>query len=110
MSDRRRYPRLQANVLWRPAGIGLFHEGLNTRNLSLGGARIFSDETLKLGHRLELDIVLPGGGFFRCWAEVMWTTSLEPGGEAKYDVGIRFTDLAERDIQRLAAVLDSKLL
>jgi hypothetical protein len=105
MSDRRRYPRLQAPVFCRPAGLGLFHERLNTRNLSLGGARIFSDEYFKPGHRLELDVELPSGEFLRCWAEVMWVTSREPDGEATYDVGLRFTDLAEPDIQRLAAVL-----
>jgi hypothetical protein len=108
MSDRRRYPRLQAAVFCRPAGVGLFHEKPNTRNLSLGGARIFSDEEFKTGHRLELDVVLPSGEFLRCWAEVMWVTSREPDGDAKYDVGLRFTDLAETDIQRLAAVLDSE--
>jgi hypothetical protein len=109
MSDRRRYPRLQAPVFCRPAGVGLFHEKLNTRNLSLGGARIFSDEEFKPGHRLELDVVLPSGDFLRCWAEVMWVTSREPDDEARYDVGLRFTDLAEADIQRLAAILDSEL-
>ena len=108
MSDRRRYPRLQAPVFCRPAGVGLFHEKLNTRNLSLGGARIFSDEEFKPGHRLELDVVLTSGEFLRCWAEVMWVTRRKPDDEAKYDVGLRFTDLAERDIQRLAAVLGSE--
>jgi PilZ domain len=108
MSDRRRYPRLQAPVFCRPAGLGLFHERLNVRNLSLGGARIFSDESFKPGHRLELDVVLPSGEYLRCWAQVMWVMSREPDGEAMYDVGLRFTDLAERDIQRLAAVLDSE--
>jgi hypothetical protein len=108
MSDRRRFPRLQAPVFCRPAGVGLFHETLNTRNLSLGGARIFSDEVFNPGHRLELDIVLPSGEFLRCWAEVMWVTSREPEGDARYDVGLRFTDLAEADIQRLATVLESE--
>jgi hypothetical protein len=38
----------------------------------------------------------------------MWVTIREPDGEARYDVGLRFTDLAEPDIRRLAAVLDSE--
>jgi hypothetical protein len=38
----------------------------------------------------------------------MWVASREPDGEARYDVGLRFTDLAEPDIQRLAAVIDSE--
>jgi c-di-GMP-binding flagellar brake protein YcgR len=107
MADRRRYPRLQAHVFCRPAGLDLFHARLNTRNLSLGGASILSDEDFKPGHRLELEVVLPSGEFLRCWAEVVWVASREADGEARYDVGLRFTDLAESDIQRLAAVLDS---
>jgi len=108
MADRRRYPRLQAPVFCRPAGLDPFHQRLNTRNLSLGGARVLSDEEFKLGHRLELDVVLPSGEFLRCWAEVVWVTSLQTEDEAGYEVGLRFTDLAEQDIQRLAAVLDSR--
>jgi hypothetical protein len=69
---------------------------------------VFSDEKFKPGHRLELGVVLPSGELLRCWAEVMWVTRREPGVEAKYDLGLRFTDLAELDIQRLAAVLDSE--
>jgi hypothetical protein len=108
MSDRRRFPRLQAPVICRPAGLGLFHETLNTRNLSLGGASVFSDEEFKPGYRLELDVLLPSGDSLRCWAEVVWVIGHEPAGEAKYDVGLRFTDLAEPDIRRLAAVLHSE--
>src|ERR1700674_4806617 len=108
MSDRRRYPRLQAPVFCRPAGVGLFHEKLNTRNLSLGGARIFSDEEFKPGHRLELDVVFPIGEFLRFWAEAMRVSSCGRGDEARYYAGLRFTDLAEPDIKRLAAVLDSE--
>ena len=95
-------------MVCRPAGVDLFHERLNTRNISLGGAWILSDENFKPGHRLELDVILPSGEVLRCWAEVVWVTSREPDGEARYDVGLRFTDLAEPDIQRLAAVLDSE--
>jgi hypothetical protein len=31
--------------------------------------------------------------------------SREPDAEARYDVGLRFTDLAEQDVQRLTAIL-----
>lgn len=105
LSDRRRYPRIDADVLCRPAGIGLFHHRRNTQDISLGGARVFSDEDLQVGSRLDLDVVLPDGSFVRGWAEVVWRIELGSGAPARYDVGLKFTDMDTSDVQRLASVL-----
>ena len=105
MSDRRRYPRVQANVICRPAGSTLFHHRHNTQNISLGGMRVYSDEDFPVGSRLDLDVLMPDKTFVRIWATVVWRTDLGAGGLARYDVGLRFTDLSPADIQRLAAVL-----
>jgi hypothetical protein len=65
--------------------------------------RVFSD----LGSRLDLDVVLlPDGSWIRCWAEVVWTLELNGGAQAKFDLGLKFTDMAPSDIQRLAAELE----
>ena len=105
MSDRRRYPRVQADVICRPAGLDIVHHKRNTKDISLGGARVFSDEHYRLGTRLDLDVMLPDGALVRCWAEVVWLVALDGGSPAKFDVGLKFTDMAPADIQRLAAVL-----
>ena len=105
LSDRRRYPRVQADVICRPAGADLFHHRRNTRDLSLGGMRVYSDEEFAPGARLDLEVLLADGEPLRCWADVVWVTRLPDGAQATYDVGLRFTDMAEADIQRLAAVL-----
>jgi c-di-GMP-binding flagellar brake protein YcgR len=105
LSDRRRYPRVNAEVLCRPAGSALFHHKRNTQDISLGGMRVFSDEDFPVGHRLDLDILLPDGSSVRCWAEVVWRVELGTAAGAKYDIGLKFTDLAPADIQRLAVVL-----
>ena len=105
MSDRRRYPRVQADVLCRAAGTNLFHHRRNTQDISLGGMRVFSDERFAVGKRLDLDVLLPQGGSVRCWAEVVWLVELDAGAPAKFDVGLKFTDMAPSDVQRLAAVL-----
>lgn len=105
MSDRRRYPRLQADVLSRPAGASLFHHRRNTQDVSLGGMRIFSDDAYPVGSRLDLEVLLPEGVMVRCWAEVVWTVELTAGVPARFDVGLRFTDMAPTDIQLLAAAL-----
>ena len=105
MSDRRRYPRVQADVVYRPAGAALLHHKRNTRDISLGGMRVFSDERFEVGGRLDLDVLLPDGSSVRCWAEVVWLVELGAGAPANFDVGLMFTDMAQDDVQRLAAVL-----
>ncbi|HEY1419862.1 MAG TPA: PilZ domain-containing protein [Candidatus Dormibacteraeota bacterium] len=105
MSDRRRYPRVNAEVFCRPAGLGLFHQRRNTQDISLGGMRVYSDEAYPVGRRLDLDVSLPDGSMVRCWAEVVWQVELDGAAGARFDIGLKFTDLAPEDVQRLAAVL-----
>jgi hypothetical protein len=105
MADRRRYPRVQADLICRPAGLALFHHARHTKDVSLGGCRVFTDEELAVGTRLDLDVLLSEGSSVRCWAEVVWRVRLENGAPARFDVGLKFLDLAPDDIQRLATVL-----
>ena len=105
MSERRQYPRVQADVLCRPAGSTLFHHKRNTTDISLGGMRVFADEPFKVGHRLEMEVVLTGHETVRCWADVVWVHELDGGARARFDVGLRFTDMAPADVERLASVL-----
>lgn len=107
VSDRRRYPRVNADVFCRPAGVGWMHQRRNTQDISLGGMRVFSDEGFRVGSRLDLDVVLPDDSVVHCWADVVWLVELRPGAQAKFDVGLKFTDMAALDIQRLASVLSS---
>jgi hypothetical protein len=103
--DRRRFPRVQAEVLCRPAGASVFHHKRNAQDISLGGARVFSDEEFSPGAKLDLDVLLPDGTTVRCWGEVVWLTDLGPAAQARFDVGLKFTDMAPDDIQRLSTVL-----
>lgn len=90
-------------MLYRPAGLAFLHHRYNTRDISLGGMRVLSDEALAVGSRLELDVLLPDESIVRCWATVVWVDELDAG--ARFEIGLRFTDMAEPDIQRLASVL-----
>lgn len=66
---------------------------------------VVSDEEFDVGNRLDLDVLLPEGTPVRCWADVVWVLELEEGNGARYEVGLKFTDVAPTDIQRLARVL-----
>src|SRR5438445_9998097 len=105
LSDRRRYPRIQANVLCKPAGSSLLHHHRNTQDISLGGVRVFSDENFSVGSRLDLEVMIPVGGPVRCWAQVVWIVDLGAKGPARFDIGLKFTDMAPADIQALAAAM-----
>ena len=105
MSERRRYPRVEAEILYRPAGLEIFHHRRNTKDVSLDGMRVYSDRPFSPGTRLDLEVFLPDGGVVRCWAEVVWVTRLDDDSPAGFDVGMRFTDMNSADVQRLASVL-----
>ena len=104
-ADRRRYPRVLADILWRPAGLGLFHAQRNLSNLSLGGMRAFSDDPLQVGQRLECDVLPLGDSPIRVWGEVVWCLPSGNGSDAAYEAGVMFTDMEAADIQRLAALM-----
>lgn len=94
-----------ADVLCRPAGLALFHHRRNTRDISLGGMRILADENYFVDTRLDVDVVLPAGEPVRCWVQVVWIRELGPSSPARFELGLKFTDIAPSDIQRLASVL-----
>jgi hypothetical protein len=103
--DRRRFKRLQAPVYCRPVGLKIF-ERKPTVDISLGGARIYSDDEMKRGKRLEVELFLPDGSSVTCRVEVAWVQALPVGAPAKFDVGLKFTDIAESDRERLSSVLE----
>jgi c-di-GMP-binding flagellar brake protein YcgR len=74
-------------------------------DLSLGGARIYSDERLDVGERLELDFFLPDGSTVKARAKVSWIKEMPEGKEALYDVGMEFMELSEAATEKLKTVL-----
>jgi PilZ domain len=107
VQDRREFPRLKAPVLCRPAGllVRLLHPR-ETIDISLGGVRIFSDDPVKVGALLSLDLFLPDQSTVVCKGKVVWVEELPPGAPALYDVGLRFTELTDTDKGRLSQVLE----
>ena len=82
-----------------------FHHSRQPKDVSLGGMRVYSDERLDVGRSLDVDVMLPHGDPVRLWATVVWVVELGQDGPARYDVGLKFSDMAEGDFQRLAGVL-----
>jgi c-di-GMP-binding flagellar brake protein YcgR len=104
-ANRRRYPRVAAPVFYRPAGPEFLHHRRATQDVGLGGMRVYSDEHISVGTRLEIELLLDENTSARCWVRSVWIESLPRGSGAAYDVGLEFIDIAEEDRKLLAAVL-----
>ncbi len=74
-------------------------------NLSLMGVRIYSDEMINVGERLELEFFLPDGKTEEAIGRVVWIKEMPEGAEAMYDVGVEFIGLSEDAVKKLKTVL-----
>src|SRR5688500_13550802 len=104
--ERRQFRRIQAPVYCRPVGFRLFAGRQKAVDISLGGVRIFSDDDVKKGTRLELELFLPDTSSVVCKVEVVWVDPLPEGAPAKFDVGLKFLEIAGGDKDKLSLVLD----
>lgn len=67
-------------------------------NLSRGGAFIRTDDPLAPGHRVLVEITMPGGGIVETLGRVAWSKSvLGPGGRVENGVGVEFVDAGAAD-------------
>ena len=102
-SEKRRYPRVIAPVFFRAPK----HSSPKRRvsDLSLGGVRIYSDEQLDVGERLELEFFLPDGQTIKAMAKVAWIKDMPEEADALYDVGMEFVEMSESATEKLKKVL-----
>jgi c-di-GMP-binding flagellar brake protein YcgR len=107
-AERRKHPRVQAPVLFRPAGAGSIYERRQPEDVSLGGLRVQTPERLEPGNRLDVELLLPDQWLVICPAEVVWVkgsqeTPSPPRSE--YVVGMKFVEMTPADRSHLVAVL-----
>jgi len=103
MRERRKYPRLDANV-----GVGYKHTKeeaplttTQSHNISAGGICLSSLDKFEVGDTLKLAFSLPGqGGEIGVLGKVKWVKELTVGDIDKskaYDLGIEFVNIQEGD-------------
>lgn len=103
--ERRRFPRLNAPVYFRPA-----HRRLPRRqvvDVGLGGMRVYSDEIIAVGSRLEVELFLPDASSVTCLTEVVWVRPLPADAPARFDIGLSFLDIPGDARDQLEQLLDS---
>jgi uncharacterized protein (TIGR02266 family) len=70
-------------------------------NLSCGGAFIRTDDPLSPGHRVLVEIHVPGSEPIETLGRVAWSKSvLGPAGRVESGVGVEFVDAAAADLER----------
>ena len=90
-------------MLWRSPGLAV--KLSRTVNVSMGGARVFSDDRMKIGAKLNLELMPDADTSVQVLARVAWIDELEDGAPARFDVGLEFLDVPEEMVSRLAAIL-----
>jgi hypothetical protein len=105
-NNRRKYPRVRAPVYYRPAGLRILNATQEALNISLGGVRVFSDDELKIGTPLSMDLFLPDGVSINAKCEVVWIDPLPAGSPGRFEVGLRFTEMDSTDCARLSRILE----
>jgi hypothetical protein len=90
-------------MLWRSPG--LIVKLSRTVNVSMGGARVFSDDRMKVGAKLNLELMPDPDTSVQVLARVAWIDELGDGAPARFDVGLEFLDVPEEMVSRLAAIL-----
>lgn len=103
--DRRKYRRIQTALYCRPAGMKFLARQREAVDVSLGGVRIFSDESMQIGSLLKMEFFLADVEPVTYTAEVVWIEALPAGAPAKFDVGLKFIQLEPSALQLLLKVL-----
>jgi len=86
--NRRRFKRVQAPILVRPAGLLAWAAARTVNDISLGGIRTYADEPIPLGRRIEIELLFPESDTATVLAEVAWAESLGESAPARHEMGL----------------------
>jgi Tfp pilus assembly protein PilZ len=92
VDERRRFPRLDVPVLYRPARLLAPHKP--ARDVSRGGIKVYTDEPFAVGTRLEIELFLRDGESLTLDVRVAWLRELAMP-DAKYEAGLEFLAMAD---------------
>lgn len=105
--DQRQYPRLSPQVYCRIVKTQTFRQRVS--DISMGGARIYSDTRWDIGEEMEMELYFLNGSSGKGKARVVWIKELPPEAGTSYDVGLEFVDLPEPLARELKVVLEESI-
>jgi len=89
MLNRRRFRRVQAPILVRPAGLMAWAAARTVNDISVGGIRTYADAPYPVGRRLELELLFADGRSATVLAEVAWEEALGEEAPARHEMGLQ---------------------
>jgi hypothetical protein len=92
VDDRRRFPRLNVPVYYRPAR--LLSPRKPAQDVSRGGIRVYTDDPLELGTRLEIELFLAEGESLTIDVRVAWVRELSHQ-DTRFEAGLEFLAMDE---------------
>jgi len=114
VEERRKFVRLDLNTVveWekvnRDEPVGEF----KSKNISGGGICLIMDEIINIGDTLNLKINLPTLKIIHSKGKVVWVEGFEIVGgrrEKKYEAGIEFIDINDKDREEIKKFVFSHL-
>ena len=87
-ANRRRFRRVQAPILVRPAGLLAWAAARTVTDISLGGYPDLRRRAGPVGRRLELELLFADGRTATVLAEVAWAEALDEGAPARHEMGL----------------------
>jgi hypothetical protein len=103
--DRRKYRRVQAPILARPAGLLSRVAPRRVNDISLGGLRTFCDDPPVVGQRQEIELLFTDGGSATLLVEVAWVDTLPADAPSPFEAGLQIVQARDEDLARIAAAL-----
>ncbi|MFH1621838.1 MAG: PilZ domain-containing protein [Candidatus Omnitrophota bacterium] len=114
MGERRKFVRLDLNtkVEWEKVNRDEPASEFKSKNISGGGICLITDEIINIGDTLNLKIDLPTLKTIHAKGKVVWIEGFEIVGgrrEKKYEAGIEFLDINDKDRQEIEKFVFSHL-
>jgi hypothetical protein len=107
VDERRRFPRVKVPIYYRSAR--LFGSRKPAADVSMGGIRIYTDDELGVGKRLEIELFLPDGGSVTVDVRVAWVRTLAADEFSRFEAGLEFLAIDEEHVKLIErCVLDIK--
>ena len=115
MEERRKFSRLDISVsiMWRRLGsyrAQAVDDVDVTLNIAEGGVCLMADERFQVGERLELTLTLPSQKTIQTLGQVVWVKDAavnRDDGLQRFDIGVAFSDLPEKEWQEIKQFLHS---
>ncbi len=99
------YPRIRAPLVQRRTSRFAQRLAGKGPDTDPAGIRTWSDDAVRPGHLLEVDVLLGDRSLVSTVVEVEWCDEQPRGAPARFDVGLRFVVARRMDLERLEPVL-----